>query len=372
MSLYCNQKVFLEIVKAGLWEQNVSLSPYVNIDLNKIYQLAQEQAVLGLVVAGIEHVSDVKLPQEEILLFVRETLQVEQRNTAMNFFISVIIEKLRNEEINALLLKGQGIAQCYERPLWRACGDVDLFLSESNYLAAKVYFEPLASHIEEENTYNKHLAMTIDSWTVELHGTLRGGLWKRVDRVLDEIQNDIIYGGAVRFWLDGQTPVSLPQANEDVIFVFTHILQHFFRGGIGLRQVCDWCRLLWTYKDIINHSLLEKRLKEMGLMSEWKTLSALAVSTLGMTKEAVPLYSSNTKWEKKAQRVLYSILEMGNFGYNRDTSYYEKYPYFFCKIISLWQNTKDTIRNFRIFPVDSIRIWGLMIKDGVSAVFKGR
>lgn len=372
MSLNDNQKVFLEIVKAGLWEKDVRLSSYGKIDLNVLYQLAQEQAISGLVAAGLEHVEDVELHQKEVLLFVGEALQIEQRNTAMNYFIGVIIEKLRNADIYALLLKGQGIAQCYERPLWRVCGDVDLFLSESNYLAAKSYFTPLASHIDEENLYNHHLAMTIDSWIVELHGTLRGGLWKRVDRVLDDVQNDIIYGGAVRSWMNGQTQVFLPKVDEDVVFVFTHILQHFFRGGIGLRQVCDWCRLLWTFKDKINQSLLEQRLNSMGLMSEWKTFSALAVSTLGMPAEAIPFYSSNEKWENKAQRVLYFILETGNFGHNRDSSYYEKYPYFLYKIISLWQNTKDTVKHMGIFPIDSIRIWGLMIKDGFTAVFKGK
>lgn len=334
--------------------------------------MSQEQSVLGLVTVALEHVSDVKLPTEVVLTFAGETLQLEQRNKSMNNFIGVIVEEMRKEDIYTLLLKGQGIAQCYERPLWRACGDVDFFLSESNYQAAKSYLTSLASHVDEENAYNKHLAMTIDSWTVELHGTLRGGLWKRVDRVLDEIQNDIIYGGAVRLWKDGQTQVFLPNANEDVVFVFTHILQHFFRGGIGLRQVCDWCRLLWTYKDRINQNLLENRLNSMGLMSEWRTFSALAVSTLGMPAEAIPFYSSNPKWERKAQRVLEIILETGNFGHNRDTSYYEKYPYVLYKIISLWQNTKDTVMHMGIFPIDSIRIWGLMIKDGFTAVFKGK
>lgn len=372
MRLDNNQKAFLALVRAGLWERDVQLSVFGKIDLKKIYLLAQEQSVIGLVAAGLEHVTDVKLQTEDVLTIVGDALKLEQRNLSMNNFISVIVEKLRNADIYALLLKGQGIAQCYECPLWRACGDVDLFLSESNYLAAKRYFEPVASHIEEENAYSKHLAMTIDPWTLELHGTLRGGLWKRVDRVLDDVQKDIIYGGAVRSWMNGQTQVFLPHANDDVVFVFTHILQHFFRGGIGLRQICDWCRLLWTYKDTINQSILENRLNSMSLMSEWRSFSSLAVSTLGMPAESIPLYSSNKRWERKAQRVLDVILETGNFGYNIDASYYEKNNYILYKVISLWKNTKDTVKHFRIFPIDSIRVWNLMIRDGIIAVLRGK
>lgn len=372
MRLDNNQKAFLTLARAGLWENDSSLSVFDKIDLKIIYQYAQEQSVVGLVAAGLEQVKGAKFPKEEVLTIIGEALQLEQRNKAMNDFISVIVEKMRTADIYSLLLKGQGIAQCYERPLWRACGDVDFFLSDSNYQAAKSYLTSHASHVDEENAYNKHLAMTIDPWTVELHGSLRGGLWKKVDKVLDEVQNDIIYGGAVRSWMNGQTQVFLPNANEDVVFVFTHILQHFYRGGIGLRQICDWCRLIWTYKDTINKNMLENRLKMMGLMSEWKTFSALAVSSLGMTADAIPFYSSNPKWERKAKRVLDIILETGNFGHNRDSSYYEKYPYVLYKIISLWQNTKDTVKHMGIFPIDSIRIWGLMIKDGATAVFKGK
>ncbi len=84
----------------------------------------------------------------------------------------------------------------------------------------------------------------------------------------------------VRSCLNGKTQVFLPEINCDVVYVFTHILQHFFKGGIGLRQISDWCRLLWTYRDSLDHGLLESRIKNMGLMSEWKTFGSLAVTCL--------------------------------------------------------------------------------------------
>ena len=367
-----NQDTFFALVRAGLWEKEVLLSAFGEIDFSEVYRLAQEQAVSGLVAAGLEHVADTKIPQEIALTFAGETLQIEQRNTAMNYFIGVIVDKMRVAGIYTLLVKGQGIAQCYERPLWRACGDVDFFLSEDNYKKAKSYLTPLASHIEDENPINLHLAMTVDPWVVELHGSLQGGLWKRVDRVLSEIRDAIFCGGCVRTWMNGKTQVFLPRVDEDIVYVFSHILQHFFRGGIGLRQICDFSRLLWTYNGSFNLPLLESRLLKMGVMSEWKTFSALAVIALGMPPEVMPFYSSEKKWEKKAKRVIDVILETGNFGYNRDLSYYEKYPYILYKIISLLQNTKDTVKHMGIFPIDSIRIWGLMIRDGITAVFKGK
>lgn len=75
---------------------------------------------------------DVKVPKEILLQFIGQSLQLEQRNQAMNIFIAEIVDKMRIEGIYTLLVKGQGIAQCYERPLWRASGDVDLLLSQDN------------------------------------------------------------------------------------------------------------------------------------------------------------------------------------------------------------------------------------------------
>lgn len=362
-----NKEVFFELLRAGLWEKEVRLSAYKDIDFSEVYRIAEEQSVIGLVAAGLEHVSDMKAPQQWALQFAGQTIQLEQRNKAMNSFVAKLIEKLRNEDIYTLLVKGQGIAQCYERPLWRACGDVDLFLSEENYKKAQALLIPIAHNVEEENSFNRHQAMTIENWEVELHGTLRSQLGKRIDRVIDKVQEDVFCGGNVRLWDNGGTQVFLPSANNDVIFVFTHILQHYFGGGIGLRQICDWCRLLYTYSGSLNQRLLESRLRKMGLLSHWKAFAALAVDMLGMPVEAMPLYNEGKKWHKKGNRILSLILESGNFGHGRDQSYKKKYPKLIEYAISFWIFTRYGIRQFMIFPSDALRGWMRTVCLGVKA-----
>ena len=365
-----NQKAFFELLRAGLWEKEIRLSPYKDIDFSEVYRIAEEQGVIGLVAAGLEHVSDVKVPQVWALQFAGQTIQLEQRNKAMNAFIAKLISRLRDEDIYTLLVKGQGIAQCYEKPLWRACGDVDLFLSLDNYRKAQKTLIPIAYDIEKENPDNLHQAMTIDGWCVELHGTLRSQLGKRIDCVIDEVQEDVFFGGNVRSWDNNGVQVFLPSTNNDTIFIFTHILQHYFGGGIGLRQICDWCRLLYTYRDSLNHKLLEYRLRKMGLLPHWKAFAALAVDTLGMPVEAMPLYSDREIWHKKGDRILSLILESGNFGHGRDQSYKKKYPKFIEYAISFWVFTRYGIRQFMIFPSDAVRGWMRTISLGVKAKMK--
>ena len=364
-----NQELFYKLVRAGLWEKsdklNVSRSKIQgSVDWNEVYRLAREQSVIGLVLAGLES-SKVKPQQELLLQWIGEVQILEQQNTAMNGFIAVLIEKLRNADIYALLVKGQGIAQCYERPLWRCCGDVDLFLSASNYDKAKTLFSNLASHIDAERTYNKHLAFEINDWEVELHGSLRCSLWNSVNRILGEIQKEILYNGAVRSWMNGQTQVFIPDANEDVVYVFTHILNHFFRGGIGLRQICDWCRLLWTYRSKLDLRLLESRIRKMGLMSEWNAFGAFAVGYLGMQAEAMPFYDS--RYVKKADRIMEFVLETGNFGHNRELR--RSKNFFVGKIQAAWFKMGDFARHAKLFPWDSVRFYCHYLVDGIRQAY---
>ena len=376
-----NQEAFFALVRAGLWGDNDNLNAndnlYEGVDWGEVYRLAEEQSVIGLVAAGIENLNanvnanlNLKVPKEWALQFIGQTLQIEQRNKAMNYFIGVMTDKMREAGIHTVLVKGQGVAQCYERPLWRACGDVDLLLDAENYERAKAFLIPLASDVETEFTHFKHLGMTIDPWVVELHGTLHSRLSKRIDAELDRIQEECLRDGKVREWRDGETDVFLPAPDEDVIFVFTHILRHFFFEGIGLRQICDWCRLLYTYKDSLNVPLLEQRLRKMKLMSEWKAFAAFAVEYLGMPVEAMPLFDENENLKLKAERICRFVLEVGNFGHKNRRDYHGQ-SYLVRKFNSFWGRLSDMLRHFRIFPLDSIWFFGGVLRSGLHAAVRG-
>lgn len=366
-----NQQAFLELVRAGLWEKEAQLSPFYPIDFKEIYRLAQEQTVVGLVASGLEHVADTKIPSEVALTFAGEALQLERRNSAMNRFVGVIVDKMRVAGIYTLLVKGQGVAQCYEHPLWRSCGDVDLLLSCDNYDKAKLFLVPKASKVDFESVSDKHLGMTIEQWVVELHGSLHTELSSRVDKIIDSVQDDVFYHGGVRCWMCGETQVFLPSPDNDIIFIFTHYLKHFYKGGLGLRQICDWCRLIWVFKNSINRSTLESRICEMGLMTEWKAFGAFAVEWLGMPSETLPFHDKSNKWTKKAKYICEFILEVGNMGHNRDMSFYNNKSFLRRKIGSFRLRIGDLLRHARLFPIDSFRFFPNIVFNGVRSAIKG-
>ena len=185
--------------------------------------------------------------------------------------------------------------------------------------------------------------------------------------MLDEIQTQMFQNKEFRIWQNGHTSVLLPSPNNDVVFVFTHILQHFYKSGIGLRQICDWSRLLYKYYDEIDEDLLKNRLRKMGILSEWKVFGSFIVRYLGVPKEKVPMFSQSSS--RKVDRLSSYILEKGNFGQNVDRSYLEESTSLFRrKLLSLNILLNNLRLQFAVFPINSIRFGFKNILNGIDSI----
>lgn len=374
---------FFALLRAGLFEKNDSLSLCDEVDFCEVYHWAEEQSVVGLVAAGIENLNhndnaNFEAPRSVALTLAGEVLQLEQRNKAMNQFIASLISKMRMAGIYMLLVKGQGIAQCYDKPLWRSCGDVDLFLSDDNYEKAKAFLMPMASSVEKEYEREKHLGMTINGWVVELHGRLCGGLSPKIERESDDVYVDTFNGGNVRSWDNNGVLVFQLGIENDVFYVFTHILQHFYKEGVGLRQICDWCRLMWTYRDKMDVKKIEERIKRAELVTEWKAFYALASKYLGMPDlvQGSGLMVHDSGFDKKADKIMEFVLKAGNMGHNRGSGFRDNgswlvRQYVVRKAFSMFRRIGDLINHARIFPLASLRFFPCIMFNGVRSAIRG-
>ena len=362
---------FFALLRAGLWEQEVSLSAYGAVDYVTLFKQAREQAVVGLVAVGLERIPSGNPTPEESQSFREEVLMLEACNTEMNDIAAWLMERLAEEQVQAVLMKGPGVAQCYARPLWRAVGDIDLLLDGKDYERARTLLSPLAQSVGPEGVHDRHQGLAFASWDLELHGTIRTGLSNRIDNGLDALRCEILKRGCVRIWRNEGVDIALPDYDCDSILIFAHFLKHFYRGGVGLRQICDWCRLLWTGREAIDRTLLGQRLDSMGLTDAWKAFGALAVEVLGLPGDAMPFYVPARKWSRKAERILAFILESGNFGHKRKTGYYKKYPYWGRKAISMGRRMGDLCHHALIFPRDVLRFSPHIFFNGLRSALRG-
>ena len=368
-----NTRAFFELLKGGLWGESISLLPFGEIDWEEMYSISKDQTVVGLVAAGMERVEDMKILKPMALPFMKSVFATESRNQAMNSLIYNLFVQLQEAGFDPVLMKGQGIGQCYHRPQWRSAGDVDLLVSALEYEKAKGFLLSMADSAEKEFESYKHQEVHMGAWHVELHGTLHTTLRKRLDDGLDKLQEEMFATESFREWNCNGVRVFLPSPDYDCIFVLSHILQHFYKGGIGLRQICDWCRLMYTYKDEIDRQLLQARLQELGILQEWKVFGKFAIQYLGYPSESMPLYEGSSAMKRhRATLIKKHVIKMGNFGHNLDGDYYEKYPYVVKKVISLWRKGGLILFGVRIFPMNSIRYLFRFLGEGITAFSQGR
>ena len=98
-------EVFLAFVRAGLWEQHEHLISVDEIDFANLMQLAQEQSLMGVVLAGIEELQKDKKPPRTILLEWFGQVQAgAQHNLAMNEYISRLVTSLKEEKVLFMLV----------------------------------------------------------------------------------------------------------------------------------------------------------------------------------------------------------------------------------------------------------------------------
>ena len=108
----------------------------------------------------------------------------------------------------------------------------------------------------------------------------------------------------------------------------------------------------------------------MGLVTEWKAFAAYAVEYLGMPVDAMPLYSKEARWCKKASKINAFVLSVGNFGHKQRRNF-EGQPYLVRKFNSFWGRLSDMLRHFSLFPKDSIVFFGGVLRSGLHAAIRG-
>lgn len=78
-----------------------------------------------------------------------------------------------------------------------------------------------------------------------------------------------------------------------------------------------------------------------------------------------------SRFDKKADRIMEFVMMSGNFGHNRDSTYYSKYPYLVRKCFSMGRRIGDLFRHARIFPLDSLRFSLGIMRSGLHAAVRG-
>lgn len=367
------EKMFIILLKAGLWNEHIKPpypEPLTGEEWIYLISIAKKQTVAAIVFDGVNMLPDVLQPERHIMqqLFAF-TLQTERTHAVLNHALSDIVHRFTESGIPTLLLKGQGNAWLYPNPLHRQCGDIDLYVGRKNYEeACRLIHEWGIANSEEESESEKHLHFEWNKVTIEIHRTTTLLYHPKANKRFLEWSEAQLKDSPYSFVPQNETErVTVASPEFNAVFIFYHAFHHFMIGGIGLRQLCDWARCLHMHKEELKDVDMEKRLKELSILTPWKVMGYIAVHYLGLPKEDFPCYDESAK--KKAGAVLAMIQKEGNFGAYRPEKYKRPDNYVLGKLYSFFTTEARDIHIARIFPSFAIPKFFYYLYSGIVHFF---
>lgn len=183
---------------------------------------------------------------------------------------SMALHALEEAGIDAVLMKGAGLAVLYPSPEMRQWGDVDLFVGKEQYHQAAAVMRatfPKALKFDEELDHYKHYNLIADGISIEIHRVSMGLTHPRDIRLYARME---AYGMAHSEWAEWNGErFRVPEPTFNTLMVFLHSWEHMLSEGANLRQLVDVQMLLTHYKDRIDNRRLHRWLKQLRLEDVW-------------------------------------------------------------------------------------------------------
>ncbi len=364
----CRQ--FFALLRSGLWNEVPDSAFFAgSVDWEALYRLASEQTVVPMVADGINLLPKRFLPKEPERMdpFLGDMVLTAQRNAKLDGFIPKLFRSM--EGIPAVLVKGQSLAVDYPEPARRQPGDIDLLVLPSSYEAAKAALLPKATKVLDEEREILHQGMYFKSVEVEVHGSISTLMSRKLDRKLAALLAEQFDGRELPTVEIAGTPVPVPEAGFNAVYIFVHFLQHYWSGGVGLRQLVDWTVFTSVHKRDIHPVLLETTLRDLGLLHLWQAFTGFAQEYLGCPAEKLPLAKAPDA--DRNAGIWMHLERSGNFGKRTDRTR-GKESWLMRKVHSFWQKVVcDRLRHFRVFPRESLRFFLGAFGYGLQRLAKG-
>lgn len=278
-----------------------------------------------------------------------------------------MVNILRKENIDFVILKGTAAAIYYPCPQYRTMGDIDFIVDPEQFDRA---YEILLSngYVDTDGEFARHKNLSKHGCEFEMHKyfSLQGtsGELKQLDRLIfDGIKQ------AENASIDGNDFPVLPKL-QNGLTLLQHI-KHHLRRSLGMRQILDW--MLY-----VDHCLDDDFWKtKFCIEAERAGLKKLAVNVTRMCQMYLGLDEKIT-WCSEADdalcRELFShVMTCGNMGIKRTDRIQKAFdikggPFSLLK--NLHNNGKKSWKALKKYPFLSPFAWFYQLCHHIKSAFK--
>ncbi len=338
-------------------------------DWKALYKCAKRQGVTAVVWEKLsEAYNDVpdfpKPPKEVTMKWYANSMAIERKMAVIRKRSEDFAALMAESGLQTLVLKGVAMSPYYPNPLHREFGDLDCYLFggtpeyiewDGAYERGNVAAEQ-AGHDVKRGFY-KHSHIGYNGLEIENHQfslpIKDGEATKDLERYLRRVASP-------RRLAEG-SPLFVPSADFNALFLTAHSMSHFLYESIKLRHLLDWALFLKVEQGNVDWTAFWQWCDKMHYSRLAECLNYLCKKYLGLEtipeRHAVPNYDV----PRMAERILNDIF-MGDSLYTKGyggfrfrvelaKSYYK----------SLWK-FRDVYQRNALWLL-LIRVWGMTIKD---------
>lgn len=379
---------FFELLQMGVGRRSVLSATPVKEEWKAMFRMAREQALEGVFTEAVCRLSDeMRPPRKPLTRLCSEVIIIEDANRHLFGKCCDLTEALHADGFGSCILKGQGIALLYPKPLLRHSGDIDVWMrrilnndddtlrhdgledSIYNYACTRgtvvdaVYHHVGVSFTIKRDDTGHLVTAPSDSEGDEVEMHFRPSFMfrprhnRRMQAWFDEQwplqQKHIVQVKPEFFASDRKSELGTfccPTPSFNVIYSLTHIYRHLFDEGIGLRQLLDYYYVMMAYNteaDGSQRSTTLANLKRFGLYHFAQAVMYVLHKVFALP-EAEMLVPMNVK---TGRFLLDEILRAGNFGQHDDRVNIDADETPFHKLI---RRQRYSMRLFRYFPSEVI------------------
>lgn len=271
-----------------------------------IYELAKRQCVRGVAFSGIKKLPENLRPARALLL--RWSLDAEAiagKNKLMDQEGARLTQIFEGAGRKNAILKGQANARLYPDVLSRQAGDIDIWVEGGRDSVQTLLLDLKLMNEKEESAarHHIHLPETKDGISVEVHFKPASGIPFR-NGALQEFLNEEIRKAE-------KVPEGFysPSIKFALVMQMAHLQQHFYSGGLGLRQYMDYLMLL-RHSTESDRSAAIAIMKRLSMMRACGAVMWLLQQVFGLEQNLMLCVPDR----RRGERLLKLALAFGNFG----------------------------------------------------------
>lgn len=291
-----SKETFLDLVRLGIGHRGNITSN--QIDWQKIYDLATQQGLLGVVIDSIERLQNNQRPPQELLLeWIGEVLQsYEYRYDAYKNTIAEMAGFYNSHGYKMMVLKGYVCSLNWPKPAHRPCGDIDIWqFGKQKEADATVACE---KGIEIDNSHHHHTVFDWGDFMVENHYDFnhvhhhKSG--PKLEKIFKELGKD-----ASHFVILKEEKVYLPSPNLHTLFLLKHSMTDFAAFYVTLRQVLDWGFHVQKHHEEIDWEWFIGVINQYHMKDFFDCINAICVEDLGFKASIFPYVQFNPSLKDK-------------------------------------------------------------------------